>query len=95
MPAFDDGGPAFPTEQFDEAMFARKAPVVGSMQAAEIATSLTGGMTLRDWFAGQALSGLMADPGLRPATTDEFDHMARRLYQVADAMLTARKNEGR
>lgn len=50
-----------------------------------------GGMTLRDWFAGQALTGLMSDPGLRPSTLAEFSHMAERLYQVADALLAARE----
>lgn len=49
------------------------------------------GMSLRDWFAGQAMVGLMSDPGLRPSNTDEFEHMATRLYQVADAMLRERE----
>lgn len=48
------------------------------------------GMTLRDWFAGQALAGLMSDPGLRPCNVEEFEHMAKRLYQVADALLSER-----
>ena len=51
----------------------------------------TPGMSLRDWFAGQAMVGLMSDPGLRPSNTDEFEHMATRLYQVADAMLKERE----
>lgn len=51
------------------------------------------GMSLRDWFAGQALVGLMSDPGMRPDNLDEFTHMAARLYQVADAMIAARKQE--
>ncbi len=54
-------------------------------------TSGTAGMSLRDWFAGQAMVGLMSDPGLRPSTLDEFEHMATRLYQVADAMLKERE----
>ena len=49
------------------------------------------GMSLWDWFAGQAMVGLMSEPGLRPSNTDEFEHMATRLYQVADAMLKERK----
>ena len=51
------------------------------------------GMSLRDWFAGQALAGLMSDPGLRPCSVEEFEHMAARLYQVADAMLAARQKD--
>jgi hypothetical protein len=45
------------------------------------------GMTLRDWFAGQALAGLMADPG-----TFDTPHkrLAESCYGMADAMLAAR-----
>ena len=48
------------------------------------------GMSLRDYMAGQALIGLMSDKGLRPNCLGEFDNMAARLYQVADAVLKAR-----
>ncbi len=54
--------------------------------------SLSGwyGMTLRDWFAGQALAGLIANECL--ATTPEgIMGDARRVYSMADAMLAARK----
>ena len=44
------------------------------------------GMTLRDWFAGQALAG--TDFG----DWRESDHLERRCYQVADAMLAARED---
>ena len=45
------------------------------------------GMTLRDWFAGQALSGLMAaDPNDR----DEYC-VALDAYRFAAAMLSARE----
>jgi len=53
-----------------------------------------GGMELRDYFAGQALIGIMSDPGMRPASLGEFEHMATRMYQVADAMLAAREKGG-
>lgn len=45
------------------------------------------GMSLRDWFAGQALSGLLADPQVdgMPLPT------ARVCYEYADAMLKARE----
>ena len=45
------------------------------------------GMTLRDYFAGQALTGAFADGG----NTEVLDDvMARRYYEIADAMLAAR-----
>lgn len=44
-------------------------------------------MTLRDYFAGQFLSGVMADPNWKFDTTDT----AAFAYAFADAMLKARK----
>ena len=45
------------------------------------------GMSLRDWFAGQALAGYFANPHApHRNATDCADYM----YQVADAMLEAR-----
>lgn len=51
-----------------------------------------GGMTLRDWFAGQALAGLLASPMDGPAGTLEQhgEHFARASFVYADAMLAAR-----
>lgn len=45
------------------------------------------GMSLRDWFAGQALAGLMA--GREPGGS--FRDFADDSYSYADAMLEARK----
>lgn len=48
------------------------------------------GMTLRDWFAGQALAGMMADPNVRvDAETNRV--IARQSYDLADAMIEARQ----
>jgi hypothetical protein len=47
------------------------------------------GMTLRDYFAGQALAGLSADPSATD-NTSQFD-MAKWCYQMADAMLLVRQ----
>lgn len=43
-----------------------------------------GGMILRDWFAGQALTAIVT---LKPDTPDGAAWAA---YQIADAMLAAR-----
>jgi len=42
-----------------------------------------GGMTLRDWFAGQVISGYVFK-------TDRYGTMAQEAYIVADAMMKAR-----
>jgi hypothetical protein len=47
------------------------------------------GMTLRDWFAGQALAGLLADPNV----IDPDSAVARAAYEYADAMIEARGQE--
>lgn len=46
------------------------------------------GMTLRDWFAGQALSGILANPMLDPS-----EDLTAAAYEQADAMLDARSTE--
>ena len=46
------------------------------------------GMTLRDWFAGQALAGLYASE--TDDTEYEAAYAARRSYVIADAMLAER-----
>ena len=46
------------------------------------------GMSLRDWFAGQALVGLLSGPAEEGATTPDLKAVVA--YQFADAMLKAR-----
>jgi hypothetical protein len=48
------------------------------------------GMSLRDWFAGQALVGLLA-PGTKPPSPYEFSRLS---YLIADGMIAARKTGG-
>ena len=48
------------------------------------------GMSLRDWFAGQALVGICANPDT--GNGDE-QKQARWAYQAADAMLAARQGQ--
>jgi hypothetical protein len=58
------------------------------------------GVSLRDWFAGQAMVGLLACPGqpnLGYETVEEYAaHYSRTAYLYADVMLAARspKQEG-
>ena len=42
------------------------------------------GMSLRDWFAGKALAGMVAAPG-------SYKSIARCCYAQADAMMEARE----
>ena len=46
------------------------------------------GMILRDWFAGQALVGMLASEAGIPPYANSW--AAERAYQMADAMLAAR-----
>lgn len=51
----------------------------------------SGGVSLRDWLAGQALAGDWADGGFTGLTTDQgYAKAAERYYRMADAMLAAR-----
>jgi hypothetical protein len=45
------------------------------------------GMTLRDWFAGQALTGLIAHPN---GPAGQWKDAAEQAYEAADAMIEAR-----
>jgi hypothetical protein len=73
MTTINDGGPAFPRS----AAFSN---------AERTACTEQDGMTLRDWFAGQALAGLTADPDM-----PTFHKCAEIAYACADAMLRARE----
>lgn len=48
------------------------------------------GMTLRDYFAGQALAGLLAADAIYSGKTDQRDTLAADAYATADAMLAER-----
>jgi hypothetical protein len=47
------------------------------------------GMELRDWFAGKALAGILAAERFDEAA---YDHLAEDAYEIANAMMEARKN---
>ena len=79
----EDGGPAHPH------------PVRNEQCEWDVAT----GMTLRDWFAGQALAAMITATSAgqhnalngKPVGTSIYDAMAMDAYALADAMLRARK----
>lgn len=78
----EDGGPAFPSRK-DEPL-----PGGGGYR------NDRPGMSLRDWFAGQALTGILAGgfAGTIPHDDANGGHDAAFFaYQYADAMLSARK----
>ncbi len=72
---FDDGGPAFPTKR--EALDPRAT-----------GWHMEDGMTLRDWLAGQALTSMNYDWF---DSSNRNQEMAQESYNIADAMLAARK----
>ncbi|CAM2167922.1 conserved hypothetical protein [Burkholderia latens] len=89
MNEINDGGPAFPCHTNPRPGTLNEAPQ---------------GMTLRDYFAAKALTGLLAEPiseGVAPSSihcTPNFDaegaqpgdRIAAAAYALADAMLRAR-----
>ena len=72
-----NGGPAFPND-----------PDVHLRSDAECAALQ--GMTLRDWFAGKAMQGLLAQ-SIGSAYTSPHSDAAAYAYAMADAMLEARE----
>ena len=81
----DDGGPAFPVPVLAD----KDGTFISTHQWAGYMESGGGGMTLRDWFAGQALAGLCSR-NLGHTHVDNCHGTAARAYVIADAMLEAR-----
>ena len=71
------GGPAFPHSS--QPLDAQGNPMCGEHSE--------WGMTLRDYFAGQALAGALADPTCDVSPIE----LAKIAYREADAMLKARE----
>lgn len=59
-------------------------------QSGAIGREPDSGMSLRDWFAGQAACGMAAFSGTAGVSYGPGD-IAGRSYEVADAMLAARE----
>lgn len=75
----NDGGPAFPV------------PPYGTGDPRDGMTPSHNGMSLRDWFAGHALAGMMADH----EETGSAEEISRAAYSLADAMLRALNNNNK
>ena len=75
----NDGGPAYPSE-------VRKIQHHGEKGGWQEAVPATSGMSLRDYFAGQALAGLTANASF----DGKASAYAPVIYQFADAMIAER-----
>lgn len=81
----DDGGPAFPES-------VHYAPELGECgQLLNSSDAGVPGMSFRDYLAAKAMRGLVANDGYWYNGPSACDDMAYDAYQVADAMLKARK----
>jgi len=77
MSELNDGGPAFP----------RPSGEARDGNGNSFWPPGHPGMTLRDWFAGQALAGMF---DFKTAETEEDDYLANIAYKIADAMIAER-----
>lgn len=78
-----DGGPAFPAELVTER-------VGGQITR----WSTYKGMSLRDWFAGMAMQGLLSNPALVDVVTKDSENwIASKARSQADAMIAEREKE--
>lgn len=81
----NDGGPAFPVS-------VAMTQVPGQDVVTTESSDFDGaGMTLRDWFAGKALCGAIANPEEYEGNGDMYEVIATNCYRFADAMLAARE----
>lgn len=99
----DDGGPFFPSIRSEDSD-GNSAPVTDSCSLGTYIRS-TGGVSLRDWFAGRAMQALIEANQLEQfqggdgerylkawnGSESDFDGwIATRAFEIADAMLKAR-----
>jgi hypothetical protein len=81
MSKTQDGGPAFPHDDFYE------TELETDRLRKQVLIPASSGMSLRDWFAGQALAGMCANA---EDVSRSFEVVAKIAYLYADAMLVAR-----
>lgn len=73
----NDGGPVYPTT------------TIASKEGDAIKFNVSHGMTLRDYFAGQALAGILASANFGSTK----DWIGGKAYEVADSMIAARTHQ--
>ena len=89
-----DGGPAFPaTLQVEVDEINKDGVIVGKCTLPKAYP----GMSLRDWFAGQALPGILTafahQHGYMPETKDQWESVARKADICADHMIYNREEK--
>ena len=82
MSTIEDGGPAFPVSTSNTYTGHQDGPNTWQFP----------GATLRDYFAAKAMQGLLAQSCGTALGSDPI-HGAQYAYQMADAMLAARKEK--
>ena len=76
----NDGGPAFPTMG------------LGYDKEGKAVEVRYEGMSLRDWFAGMAISGILGAPAQKSLSLEEaINRFSEASYALADAMLQERE----
>ena len=88
-----DGGPAFPSTVMNNSAFV-KHDADDDWQR-ESFLNVSPGMTLRDFFAGQAMKAYIELQGMPEDGPDDLwdEAIAERCYAMADAMLKERSKE--
>jgi hypothetical protein len=80
----DNGGPAFPSEQMT-------GYISDGFQSPQPVWKTVGGLTVRDWFAGQALQGVLMGGGRkRPPSVSISEWASWEAFDIADAMMKER-----
>ena len=80
MPKASDGGPAFPRPvSYDLREDAAPAFDIGEREGAQ------GGMTLRQWFAGKALQGILANPYIMSRMDEAAEKLDIDVASIASA----------
>lgn len=91
MPRIDNGGPAFPRTGFHPDTTSATGDFYRELQST--VTEPATGMTLRDWFAGQALCGHLAAHARANTPFPPCDEFARGAFLFADAMIAERQRK--